>query len=272
MKVVIFSDGGSRGNPGEPAIGFVIKRGDQILMEYAEPIGIATNNVAEYRAALKAIRTAKQLGASSVELFLDSELIQRQLTGVYKVKNEDLLEYYKMIVAEIADFDFFSAVHVKRAFNKDADRLVNEALDLNRIVDRRITEEIQGTEDDSLKRLTLYQESFLPKKKPESEIFSEERISIGVGERNGDVSEALLQNMEQMPLAPSEVVLSKIDGFRALLEENKIEHGAVLETEGICTIYLSIEALQKFARLITEEKIRELSDNKKIKIRLELEE
>ena len=88
MKVVVHVDGGARGNPGPAAIGVVVSSPDgEVLDEVAEPIGVATNNVAEYRALLRGLERARALGASEVEIVNDSELVARQLTGAYKVKH-----------------------------------------------------------------------------------------------------------------------------------------------------------------------------------------
>ena len=88
VKLVVHVDGGARGNPGPAAIGVVVSDPDgEVLDELAEPIGVATNNVAEYRALLRGLERAAALGADEVELVSDSELVARQLTGAYKVKH-----------------------------------------------------------------------------------------------------------------------------------------------------------------------------------------
>lgn len=139
MKTMIYSDGGSRGNPGESAIGFVIwENGDKIL-EYGAPIGIATNNMAEYQAVLESIRKAKTLGYTQIQLFLDSQLVERQLNGAYKVKSAELLPIYAEIKMQIKSLEKFSVEHVPREKNKDADRLVNEALDKEEIIEREFS-------------------------------------------------------------------------------------------------------------------------------------
>lgn len=136
MKAKIYSDGGSRGNPGPSAIGFVIKTEDRILLEYAAPIGNATNNVAEYQAVKKALQMAKEYGITEIELFLDSELVQKQLQGIYKIKSPDLLPIYSEVKMQTKQFKQFTANHVQRKYNKDADRLVNEALDTGKEIRR----------------------------------------------------------------------------------------------------------------------------------------
>lgn len=125
----IFTDGGSRGNPGHSAIGYVLEKNGKIIYEFGKPIGIETNNVAEYTAVYEAIKKAKELGYFEIELYLDSQLVQRQLNGAYKVNSQDLLPLYKKILAEVAELKYFRVTHIKRAENKRADKLVNLALD-----------------------------------------------------------------------------------------------------------------------------------------------
>ena len=96
MKLVIHVDGGARGNPGPAAVGAVLADPDgQVVDELAERIGVATNNVAEYRAVLLAISRAAELGADEVELINDSELVAKQLTGAYKVKHPAMKPLYQ---------------------------------------------------------------------------------------------------------------------------------------------------------------------------------
>ena len=123
-------DGGARGNPGPAAIAAVVQGSDgELLEERSETIGEATNNVAEYRALLLGIERAAALGAGSVELIGDSELIVRQVKGEYKVKDETLSALHTKVIAALAGFDEWSISHVRRERNAEADRLVNEALD-----------------------------------------------------------------------------------------------------------------------------------------------
>ena len=131
MKATIFSDGGSRGNPGEAAIGYVIKLGEATVFESGQLIGIATNNVAEYTAIIRGIQKAKQLGFYDVEFFVDSQLVEKQLKGEYKVKSPELKLLYDELKSEIINLKSFTVSHVRREFNKQADKLVNEALDKN---------------------------------------------------------------------------------------------------------------------------------------------
>ena len=130
MKVVLHVDGGARGNPGPAAIGVVISDPDgEVLEELAEPIGVATNNVAEYRAVLRGIERARALGATEAEIVNDSELVARQLTGAYKVKHPSMKPLYAEAIAALRGFDAWRIRSVPRAENPRADELVNQALD-----------------------------------------------------------------------------------------------------------------------------------------------
>jgi ribonuclease HI len=130
MKLVINVDGGARGNPGPAAIGIVVSdAAGTVLDELAEPIGHATNNVAEYRALLRGIEWARGLGADELEIVGDSELVARQLTGAYKVKHPSMKPLYEEAIAALRAFGAWSIRTVPRAENARADALVNQALD-----------------------------------------------------------------------------------------------------------------------------------------------
>jgi ribonuclease HI len=130
VKVVLHVDGGARGNPGPAAIGVVISGPDgEVLEELAEPIGVATNNVAEYRALLRGVDRARALGATELEIVNDSELVARQLTGAYKVKHPSMKPLYAEAIGALRGFDSWRIRSVPRAQNARADELVNEALD-----------------------------------------------------------------------------------------------------------------------------------------------
>lgn len=130
MRVTVHVDGGARGNPGPAAIGVVVSDGDGgVLDEVGERIGVATNNVAEYKALLRGIELAAALGAREVELVNDSELIAKQLTGAYKVKHPAMKPLYEQAMTALRGFESWRIRSVPRAQNADADRLVNEALD-----------------------------------------------------------------------------------------------------------------------------------------------
>jgi ribonuclease HI len=128
--LIVHVDGGARGNPGPAAIGVVVSHPDgRVLDELGEPIGAATNNVAEYRALLRGLERAAALGAREVEIVNDSELVARQLTGVYKVKHPAMRPLHQEAVAALRGFARWSIRSVPRAENARADALVNEALD-----------------------------------------------------------------------------------------------------------------------------------------------
>jgi ribonuclease HI len=130
LKLVLHVDGGARGNPGPAAVGVVIARDDgEVVDEIAETIGVATNNVAEYRAVLRGLAQARALGASEVELVNDSELVARQLTGVYKVKHPAMKPLYEEAIGTLRGFERWHIRSVPRAENARADALVNAALD-----------------------------------------------------------------------------------------------------------------------------------------------
>jgi ribonuclease HI len=123
-------DGGARGNPGPAAIAAVVSTpAGALLREVSEPIGEATNNVAEYRALLLGLDLAAELGAREVEVVGDSELVARQIGGQYRVKNATLKPLFEQAVESLRRFDRWSVSSVSRAENARADELVNEALD-----------------------------------------------------------------------------------------------------------------------------------------------
>ena len=123
-------DGGARGNPGPAAAGAVISAPDgEVLDEAAEAIGMATNNVAEYRGLLLGLRRARALGASEVDVVNDSELVSKQVNGTYKVKHADLKALHAAALQALGGFERWSIRSVPRAQNAGADALVNQALD-----------------------------------------------------------------------------------------------------------------------------------------------
>ncbi|MDP2711231.1 MAG: reverse transcriptase-like protein [Solirubrobacteraceae bacterium] len=130
MKVVVHVDGGARGNPGPAAAGAVVRSADgAVLAEAAEAIGVATNNVAEYRGLLLGLRRARELGASEVDVVNDSELVAKQVNGAYKVKHRDLKALHAAALEALGGFERWSIRSVPRAENAAADALVNQALD-----------------------------------------------------------------------------------------------------------------------------------------------
>jgi ribonuclease HI len=129
-KVIVHVDGGARGNPGPAAAACVITApGGELLGEHSQLLGTATNNVAEYRALLLGLKHARALGAAEVEVVGDSELIARQVRGVYKVKHEAMRPLHREALAALGTFEKWSIRTVPRAQNAHADALVNAALD-----------------------------------------------------------------------------------------------------------------------------------------------
>ena len=130
MKAKLSTDGGARGNPGPAAYGYVLEAEDgTVLAAHGEPIGVATNNVAEYRALVAGLARALELGVDEVEVVSDSELLVRQMTGVYRVKNAALRELSLAAAGLARRFRSVEYRAVRRELNELADRLVNEALD-----------------------------------------------------------------------------------------------------------------------------------------------
>jgi len=129
VRLVLNVDGGARGNPGRAAIGAVISDLDgTVLEEIAEQIGVATNNVAEYRALLRGVTAARALGADELEIIGDSELVARQLTGDYRVKHAALKPLHAEALRALNGMRWTIRT-VPRAQNSRADALVNAALD-----------------------------------------------------------------------------------------------------------------------------------------------
>lgn len=128
-QVTIHTDGGARGNPGPAGYAFILSRPGEPDVEENGYLGEATNNVAEYTAVVKALTRARELGARRVLLKSDSELMVKQMTGLYKVKNEGLRPLFEEARRLTRDFDQVTFQHVRREQNSDADRLCNEAMD-----------------------------------------------------------------------------------------------------------------------------------------------
>ena len=130
MKAKLFTDGGARGNPGPAAYGYVLEADDgTLLAAHGERIGVATNNVAEYRALIAGLEKAVELGLDEVGVVSDSELLVKQMTGEYRVKNEALKKLNdeaERVARRIGEVSYRA---VRREHNELADRLVNEALD-----------------------------------------------------------------------------------------------------------------------------------------------
>jgi ribonuclease HI len=130
MRVTVHVDGGARGNPGPAAAACVITDAHgAVVAERSELLGNVTNNVAEYRALLLGLRSSLELGAREVDVVGDSELIAKQVMGIYKVKHEAMRPLHREALAALGEFDHWSIRTVPRAQNADADALVNAALD-----------------------------------------------------------------------------------------------------------------------------------------------
>jgi ribonuclease HI len=129
-KFILNTDGGARGNPGPAAIGMTLKsKNGESLCEYKEKIGVTTNNVAEYMALIKGLELALQNNVQDIECVLDSELVVKQINGLYRVKEESLKILHANAKSLLEKFRSHSVEHVRRKDNSRADKLVNEALD-----------------------------------------------------------------------------------------------------------------------------------------------
>jgi ribonuclease HI len=130
VKARLFTDGGARGNPGPAAFGYVLETEDGTVLDArGEAIGVATNNVAEYKALIAGLEKALELGVDDLEVVSDSELLVRQMTGVYRVKNRGLMPLSLDAAALARQLGHVRYTAVRREENELADRLVNEALD-----------------------------------------------------------------------------------------------------------------------------------------------
>jgi ribonuclease HI len=135
MKLIINTDGGARGNPGPAGIGVVIRSDEnQIIAGHKQYIGEATNNVAEYKALILALQKAQEISnfqfpISNLQINMDSELVVRQMQGKYKIKEPTLKLLAVEVFKLIRNFKNVGFVHVPRELNKEADKLVNEAID-----------------------------------------------------------------------------------------------------------------------------------------------
>ena len=128
MKVIIHADGASRGNPGQSAIGATIEDGEgRLLASLSRPIGRATNNQAEYRAVIAALKEALKLGAVEADIYLDSELVVKQINGGYRVRNAALKPLYLEVKELAASLKGFRISHIPRRQNAGADALANKA-------------------------------------------------------------------------------------------------------------------------------------------------
>ncbi len=123
-KAILYCDGASKGNPGHSGIGIVLTINDKKIT-LSEYIGLATNNMAEYTALIKGLKLAKKNGVTSIEIFTDSELMVKQISGLYKVKSLKLESLHSNVIGLLKDFKSYSVKHIPRELNKEADCLAN---------------------------------------------------------------------------------------------------------------------------------------------------
>jgi len=136
LHLIVYVDGASRGNPGRAGAGVWMTNGEgKKLLETSRYLGLKTNNEAEYWALLIGLREAKRLGGKSVRVFTDSELIQRQVKGIYRVKDLNLKNLHQKVIQDLNWFSSFEIESIPREENREADRLANHA------IQRRITKE-----------------------------------------------------------------------------------------------------------------------------------
>lgn len=131
-RMVIFTDGASRGNPGPAAIGVTIKdEQGRFITSISQRIGRATNNQAEYRAIIAALEEATRLDAKRVDVKMDSELVVKQINGEYRVKKVTLKPLYQQVKQLQSSLESFTVTHIPRRQNIEADKLANKALDID---------------------------------------------------------------------------------------------------------------------------------------------
>ena len=130
-RILIYTDGAARGNPGPSGLGAILRDAQtgEVLAELARFLGVRTNNYAEWTAVEDALRAALSLGASQVDLRMDSELVARQISGRYRVKHPDLKPIHARVMEMLGRLSGYTVGHVPRELNKDADRLSNVAID-----------------------------------------------------------------------------------------------------------------------------------------------
>lgn len=126
---VLHTDGGARGNPGPAGIGFVISAGGDVVCEAGAYIGEVTNNIAEYEALIWGLENVRDLGFRRVDVRCDSELVVRQLAGAYRVKQPHLKPLFSRVGELLKTFESSKVSHVRREKNREADALVNAAID-----------------------------------------------------------------------------------------------------------------------------------------------
>ncbi|MDK2877939.1 MAG: ribonuclease [Thermoanaerobacteraceae bacterium] len=129
-KITVFTDGASRGNPGDAGIGIVfIDESGGVVKEISDYIGQTTNNIAEYTALIRALNEAIEMNCDEIDIITDSELMVKQIKGEYQVKNEGIKNLYKQVQDFLKEFKSYSITHVRREQNKRADELANRGID-----------------------------------------------------------------------------------------------------------------------------------------------
>lgn len=128
IELLFHIDGASSGNPGQAGIGVVVRQNDEIIHEISKPIGVATNNVAEYTALIYALQEGLIRRADRITVITDSELVHRQMTGEYKVKNANIKPLFEQAQHLLRGFKQVQMKHVLREENKDADRLATQSI------------------------------------------------------------------------------------------------------------------------------------------------
>ena len=133
-RLLIHTDGAARGNPGPAGLGAILRDAESgvVVAELARFLGVRTNNYAEWTAVEDALHEALRLGATHVDLRMDSELVARQITGRYRVKHPELKPIHASVMAMLAQLEGYTVGHVPRELNRDADRLSNVAIDERR--------------------------------------------------------------------------------------------------------------------------------------------
>lgn len=132
-NVIIYTDGGSRGNPGPSAAGFVIMTADgEVVCEGGAYLNLTTNNVAEYEAVYLGLEKAQELGVKRIDFRLDSQLVVNQMNGIYKVKDSDLRPIHNRVTELAQQFDKITYTHILREYNQLADGVVNKILDYHK--------------------------------------------------------------------------------------------------------------------------------------------
>lgn len=130
-KYKLFTDGGSRGNPGKAACAWVVYDGDQEVLHGSKYLGMTTNNDAEYQGLIEGLESCIRIGIKNLECYSDSELMVKQVNGIYKVRDANIRVRFDQIESQIKKIDSFSISHVLRSLNKRADKLVNICMDSN---------------------------------------------------------------------------------------------------------------------------------------------